>query len=99
RASIDMSLCSGRRMTLGGFETRAVRAPQPKGFETRALRAPQPAKGAQQQPAPSAAVEHTPVAGRVSSTAFVARISPARYATIERTCSWPVASKNVGARP
>lgn len=64
----------------------------------------------QEVPQPSAAapgswssvirlVEQTPVSGRSSSTASAAARSPARAATMERTCSYPVAIRKVGARP
>jgi hypothetical protein len=44
-------------------------------------------------------VEHTPVAGSTSSTLVAAAMSPASQAVIERTCSYPVARRKVGARP
>src|SRR5690348_10519700 len=42
---------------------------------------------------------HTPVSGRSSWTSRAASQSPSRAATTERACSYPVASRNVGARP
>ena len=42
---------------------------------------------------------HTPVSGSSSSTRSAASMSPAIAATTERTCSKPVAIRNVGARP
>jgi hypothetical protein len=55
----------------------------------------------EQQPddAGPADVEQTPVAGSTSSTWEAAAISPASHAVIDRTCSYPVANKKVGARP
>ncbi len=44
-------------------------------------------------------VLHTPLSGRDNSTRAAPSASPVREATIERTCSCPVASRNVGARP
>ena len=41
----------------------------------------------------------TPVSGNTSSTLAAAFLSPAMSATIERTCSYPVAMRKVGARP
>lgn len=41
----------------------------------------------------------TPVSGSSSSTRAAASASPESSATIERTCSCPVASRKVGARP
>ena len=43
--------------------------------------------------------EHTPVGGKVSSTRRADSQSPARAATTERTCSYPVSMRKVGARP
>src|SRR5438552_4053733 len=43
--------------------------------------------------------EHTPVAGSVSSTRRAPSISPVSAATTDRTCSYPVSMRNVGARP
>ena len=68
-------------------------------------RIPRPGEPQLQQPpslAPVAAgvpVEHTPVAGSTSSTLRAAAASPASHADTERTCSYPVASRKVGARP
>src|SRR5690606_738207 len=53
----------------------------------------------QQLPPGVMSVLHTPVAGSTSSTRAAASTSPASQATIERTCSYPVASRKVGARP
>src|SRR5699024_4357102 len=55
------------------------------------------ATGASQEDPMSA--EHTPVSGRTSSTLSAAAWSPARAATMERICSYPVNMRNVGARP
>ena len=44
-------------------------------------------------------IEHAPVSGSTSSTRLAASRSPARAATTERVCSYPVRSRNVGARP
>jgi hypothetical protein len=60
--------------------------------------------GAQHDPSPSrprraGGALHTPVSGNSSSTRAAAAWSPARAAAMERTCSWPVASRKVGARP
>src|SRR5690606_34827642 len=44
-------------------------------------------------------VEQTPVAGSARSTFVAAARSPASHAVIDRTCSYPVASRKVGARP
>src|SRR6202795_2243532 len=41
----------------------------------------------------------TPVSGSTSSTRSAASRSPAISAAIERTCSYPVIIKKVGARP
>ncbi|ONG59142.1 hypothetical protein BKE38_00240 [Pseudoroseomonas deserti] len=63
--------------------------------------------GAQQEDTASASAApgrprlelQTPVSGRSSSARRAASRSPARKAAMERTCSWPVASGKVGARP
>jgi hypothetical protein len=39
-------------------------------------------------------VVQTPVSGSTSLTAFAASRSPAKYAAIDRTCSYPVAMRN-----
>ena len=43
--------------------------------------------------------EQTPVSGSTSSTRRAASKSPASAATTDRTCSYPVSIRNVGARP
>jgi hypothetical protein len=58
--------------------------------------------GPQHEPPPadsSGLAEHTPVSGSSRCTSAAASRSPSRYAVIERTCSYPVAIRNVGARP
>ncbi len=44
-------------------------------------------------------IEQTPVSGSTSSTRRAATWSPAISATTERTCSYPVFIRKVGARP
>lgn len=53
----------------------------------------------QQEPPTLSLVEQTPVAGSVRATCDAAVTSPSIQATTERTCSYPVVSRNVGARP
>lgn len=50
-------------------------------------------------PLRSGSLLQTPVSGRLSSTRAAASRSPANMATTERACSYPVANRNVGARP
>ena len=52
-----------------------------------------------QQEEPPRSVEHTPVSGSTSSTARAPAKSPVSAQTTERTCSYPVSSRKVGARP
>ena len=51
------------------------------------------------QPLPPllASVEHTPVSGSTNSTLRAASQSPTSAATTERTCSYQVSVRNVGA--
>src|SRR6478752_1744797 len=57
--------------------------------------------GPPQQLLASATAERlqTPVSGSTSSTRSAASRSPAMSAAIERTCSYPVSIRKVGARP
>lgn len=85
-ASIDGSLCHGGRPTTY-LQQLDCGAPDSA------------ASVAQDDPSADRLVEHTPVAGSTRSTRLAAAMSPAIHAVIERTCSYPVARRKVGARP
>lgn len=52
-----------------------------------------------QQEEPPRSVEQTPVSGSTSSTLLAPASSPISMQTTDRTCSYPVSSRKVGARP